>query len=78
MGIVQETTVGRRQFCLRFLGLIGLTSLPGCGSSPTVEEAENDARQEAERAARIRAFGGNGSPYQTSGPHKTKGRIARR
>ncbi len=78
MSIVPAATIGRRQFCLRFLGLIALTSLPGCGSSPAVEKAANDARQAADGAARIKAYGGNGTSSHTLGTRKTKGRNVKR
>jgi hypothetical protein len=73
MGAVQDTDLGRREICLRLLGLFALTGLAGCGESEVTKTSESEARAKAEIDARILAYGPSGSPYPQS-----KRRVAQR
>jgi hypothetical protein len=63
MGAVQDNDLGRRELCLRLLGMLALTGLAGCGESEATRTSESEAHAKAEIEARIKAYGPSGSPY---------------
>jgi hypothetical protein len=73
MGAVQDADLGRRELCLRLLGLCALTGLAGCGESEATKTADSEAHAKAVIDARIKAYGPSGSPYP-----QTKRRVAQR
>ena len=71
MDVVQLPNVGRRAFCLSVVGLLAIAG--GCGdatNTPATPE-DNKAKEEAERAAREKAYGPGGIPGKTKAKHKS-------
>ncbi len=66
MNIDQLPYVGRRAFFLDLLGLLGVAAVVGgCGDDQGTQAtatADNKAKEDAERDARVKAFGKTAQP----------------